>query len=135
MSFADDILGALPDLRDAAESLMLDSCIVRRATGGQVTDPVTGVVSDEVITVHSGRCKVQSRTAVAAEPVAAGHKYTVEQLMIHFPVGVNCQLDDMVTVTAAGLDASLVGLVFRLTELPRGTIRTANRWNVELVTG
>lgn len=135
MSLADDILGALPEFQAAAESLMIDSCAVERSTGAQVTDPVTGVVTDEWLQVHSGRCKVQSRTAVAAEPVAGGHRFTLEQLAVHFPSGVNLQLDDRVTITSTTLDSSLVGLKFRLTELPRGSIRTANRWEVELVTG
>ncbi|KUM31575.1 hypothetical protein AQ436_00085 [Arthrobacter sp. EpRS66] len=135
MSLADDVLGALPEFQAAAESLMIDSCEVERSTGVQVTDPVTGVVTDEWLQVYSGRCKVQSRTAVAAEPVAGGHRFTLEQLAVHFPMGVKLRLDDRVTITASALDSSLVGLQFRLTELPRGSIRTANRWEVELVTG
>lgn len=134
MSLADDVLGALPEFQAAAESLMLDECVVERATG-EATDPVTGVVSDGWESVYSGKCKVQSRTAVAAEPVAGGHRFTLEQLAVHFPMGVNLRLDDRVTITASALDASLVGLQLRLTELPRGSIRTANRWEVELVTG
>lgn len=134
MTLADDVLGALPDLQAAAESLMIDQCVVERATG-EVTDPVTGVVSEGWEAIYSGKCKVQSRTAVATEPMAGGHRFTIEQLAVHFPVSVPCRLDDRVTITAAALDPHLVGLQFRLTELPRGSIRTANRWNAELVAG
>jgi len=128
------VLGALPDLQAAAESLMIDQCVVERATG-EVTDPVTGIVSEGWESVYSGKCKVQSRTAVATEPMAGGHRFTIEQLMVHLPVSAQSRLDDRVTVTSAVMDPDLVGLRFRLTELARGSYRTADRWNVELVAG
>ena len=120
--------------RAAAEALMRDTCVVERSLG-EVTDPATGVVSDVWETVYSGKCKVQGRTAVAVEPVSAGHRFTVEQLMVHLPVSAQSQLDDRVTIAEAVMDPDLVGLQLRLTELARGSYRTADRWNVEAVTG
>ena len=120
--------------RVAAEALMIDSCLVERSTG-EVTDPVTGVVSEGWETVYTGVCKVQGRQAQAASPVAGGHAFTVEQLMIHLPVSAQSRLDDRVTIVTATMDPDLVGATFRLTELARGTYRTAYRWNVEAVTG
>ena len=120
--------------RLAAEALMIDSCVVERATG-EVTDPLTGVVSEGWETVYEGVCKVQGRQAQASSPVAGGHVFTVEQLMIHLPVSAQSRLDDRVTIVTATMDPDLVGATFRLTELARGTYRTADRWNVEAVTG
>lgn len=120
--------------RRKAESLMIDSCLVERSTG-EVTDPVTGVVSEGWETVYTGVCKVQGRQAQAASPVAGGHAFTVEQLMIHLPVNAQSRLDDRVTIVTASMDPDLVGATFRLTELARGTYRTSDRWNVEAVTG
>lgn len=120
--------------RQAAESLMIDTCLVERSLG-EVTDPVTGVVSEGWLTVYEGVCKVQGRQAQASSPVAGGHAFTVEQLMIHLPVSAQSRLDDRVTIVTATMDPDLVGSTFRLTELARGTYRTADRWNVEAVTG
>lgn len=120
--------------RLAAEALMIDSCVVERSIG-EVTDPLTGVVTDGWETVYEGVCKVQGRQAQASSPVAGGHSYTVEQLMIHLPVSAQSRLDDRVTIVIATMDPDLVGATFRLTELARGTYRTADRWNVEAVTG
>lgn len=120
--------------REAAEALMVDACVVERSVG-EVTDPVTGVVTDGWATIYEGACKVQSRSAVATEPMAGGHRFTIEQLMVHLPVSAESRLDDRVTVTSAVMDPDLVGLRFRLTELARGSYRTADRWNVELVAG
>lgn len=120
--------------RQRAEYLMSDSCLVERSVG-EVTDPVTGVVSEGWETVYEGVCKVQGRQAQASSPVAGGHAFTVEQLMIHLPVSAQSRLDDRVTIMTATMDPDLVGATFRLTELARGTYRTADRWNVEAVTG
>ena len=126
-----------------AELLMQDVCTGARPTGGFVTDPETGVDEPEFVRVYPtpaqiaagnpGRCKVQTTVAQAASPDAGGHQFTVENLQLHFPVSAELQTGDQVTVTESW-DPQLVGLVFRLVELARGTYRTADRWNVELVT-
>lgn len=129
--------------RAFAEEQMRDTCTAVRPTGGFVTDPETGVDEPESVHVYPtpeqiaagnpGRCKVQTRVAQAASPDAGGHQFTVENLQLHFPVSAELQNGDQVTITESW-DPQLVGLVFRLVELARGTYRTADRWNVELVT-
>lgn len=119
--------------RRKAESLMSDTCHVERSLG-LVTDPVTAVVSEAWETIYSGKCKLQGRQAQASEPSAGGHMFTVEQLMVHLPVSALSVTGDRVTVLSSVMDLDLVGLKLRLTELARGTYRTADRWNVELVT-
>lgn len=119
--------------RAFAEEQMRDTCSASRPTGGIVTDPVTGVDSPEFMPVYTGKCKVQTTVAQAASPDAGGHQFTVENLQLHFPVSAELQTNDQVTITESW-DPQLVGMVFRLIELARGTYRTADRWNVELVT-
>lgn len=133
MTLADDVLGALPEFQAAAESLMIDTCVVERSLG-LVTDPATGAVSEGWETIHSGKCKVTGRVAQAASPDSGGHVFTVENLMVHLPVSTASQTGDRVTVTDTALDPLLIDLKLRLTELARGSIRTAYRWNAELVT-
>src|SRR6185312_9052954 len=119
MSIAEDISSMLPELQTAAESLMIDQCAAARATGGFVTDPVTGVDTPATEPVYTGRCKVQTTVAQAASPDAGGHQFTVENLQLHFPVSAELRTGDQVTITESW-DPQLVGLVFRLVELARG---------------
>lgn len=118
--------------RAVAESLMADSCTVQRP-GPELTDPDTGVVTPGLVEVYAGACKVQGATAQAASPEAGGHAFVVESLQLHFPVSSALRIDDVVTIDSSPMDPDLVGLKFRLVELARGTFRTADRWNVELV--
>lgn len=118
--------------RRRAARLMIATGVVHRP-GPEVTDPDTGVVTPGLVEVYGGACKVQGATAQAASPEAGGHAYVVESLQLHFPVSSQLKIDDVVTITASPMDPDLVGLTFRLVELARGTFRTADRWNVELV--
>lgn len=118
--------------RKRAERLMVTMGVARRP-GPLVTDPDTGVVAPSLVDVYAGKCKLQGARSVAGEPVAGAHKFVIENLQLHFPVGTKLRVDDVCTLTASRLDPDLVGLKFRLTELDRGEMRTALRWNVELV--
>lgn len=118
--------------RKRAERLMVAAGTVHRL-GPEVTDPETGEVAPGLTVVYAGKCKVQGARALASEPVAGGHKFVIENLQVHFPVGTGLQVDDVCTVTASRMDPDMVGLKFRLTELDRGELRSAARWNVELV--
>jgi len=134
MGLESDLLQA----RVEAEAIMLNLCTARRP-GAEFTDP-DGVVVTPLVDVFTGPCKVQTTVAQAASPTAGGHKYTVENLQLHFPARASLQTGDVVEIAQAvdvetGLpDLDIQGKVFRLVELARKTLRTANRWNVELVT-
>src|SRR6185312_14774068 len=114
---------------------MRDQCTAARPTGGLVTDPETGVdepqlahvypTPEQIAAGNPGRCKVQTTVAQAASPDAGGHQFTVENLQLHFPVSAELRTGDQVTITESW-DPQLVGLVFRLVELARGTYRTAD---------
>lgn len=118
--------------RRRALRLMIATGIVHRP-GPEMTDPDTGVVTPGLVEVYAGKCKLQGARALASEPVAGGQKLVIENLQIHFPTGSGLQIDDVCTLTASAMDPDLVGLKFRLTEKDRGELRTAARWNVELV--
>ena len=128
-----DPVSDIAEARADTESLMLDTCTVRRPTGALVTDPETGVDTPEMTPVYSGKCRVQSLTAQAATPVAGGHMNTVERLGLHLPVSSALRTGDVAKLDTS-VDPDLVGLEVRLVELARGSFRTADRWNVELVT-
>lgn len=119
--------------RAEAEALMLTGVVVSRP-GTPFTD-ADGVVVTPLAEVFAGFCKVQTTVAQAASPVAGGHSFTVENLQLHFPVSSSLRVDDVAVVVSSVMDPDLVGLSFRIVEAARGTYRTADRWNVELVTG
>ena len=119
--------------RAKAEALMIDTCIVERLSGTE-TNPTTGVVSDSWETIYEGKCKVQGRSAVAATPTAGKHMYTIEQLMVSLPITAHTKPGDRDTIVSAEIDEDLIDIQLQLTELDRGTFRTADRWNVDLVT-
>ncbi|MFC8037826.1 DUF6093 family protein [Paenarthrobacter sp. NPDC057355] len=132
MSLIDDVLAALPDFRAAAESLMLDTCTVHRP-GVPVTD-ADGNVSPSMTLLYTGPCKIQQTLAQSSNPVAGGHRFTVQDTRWDTPVVAGpFQVDDVVTVLGAVLDPQLVGRVFRVTEPFHKSGATAQRTRVEEV--
>ena len=129
MSAAEVVLAG----RAEAEALMLTGVVVSRP-GAPVTD-ADGAVVTPLAEVFTGFCKVQTTVAQATSPVAGGHSFMVENLQLHFPVLSSLRVDDVAIVVSSAMDPDLVGLSFRIIEAARGTYRTADRWNVELVTG
>ena len=117
--------------RREAESLMVDACEVHRL-GPQVTDYFTGQVTNTRTLVYSGACKLQQTISQASNPSSGGHAFTVQDVRWDTPVTAGPFLvDDEVTVTAAGLDAQLVGRVYRVSELFHKSGATAQRVRVE----
>ena len=60
------LIGALPKLRQMAESLMTDQCVVTRP-GATTTDPDTGLTATGKEKVYEGSCKVQTSGGLASE--------------------------------------------------------------------
>jgi len=132
MSLVDDVLATLPGMRAAAESLMLDTCVVHRP-GEPITDS-DGNVTPSLTLLYTGPCKIQQTLAQSSNPVAGGHQYTVQDTRWDTPVGVGpFAVDDVVTITDAVLDPQLTGKVYRVSEEFHKTGATAQRTRVEEV--
>lgn len=117
--------------RQAAESLMLDACTITR-TGGVVTDPETGDVSNSATEVYAGKCKVQSRDTQAANPEAGEATFTVVSRQVHIPANAADVRDgDVVTLTASRLNAFTVGKQYRVEGFTPDTFDTAFRLPVK----
>ncbi|MEO6158700.1 MAG: DUF6093 family protein, partial [Ilumatobacteraceae bacterium] len=64
----DDIAAALPDLQLQAESMMRDTCVIKRPTGGFTEDPDGySVPAYEPTPIYTGKCKVQGDDAPSDE--------------------------------------------------------------------
>ena len=129
--FAAAIVGALPELRAAAVSLMLDTCTVQAVTG-VTTDPLTGVDVPTYSTLYTGRCRVQTFQPQESNPEVGGATLTVQRYSVHVPVGAFVPaIGQVVTITAAALDPNLAGRAFRVVALLHKTAATAYRLGVE----
>lgn len=119
---------ALEAGRRMAESLMVDSVSVSRPTGA--VDPITGKPVTTV--VYVGRAKVQTYEAFEKQPDLGGGTVTIQRYTIHVPVGGYVpRVHDVVTVTAATLDAQLVGRRYVVSGLLHKSYATSYRLLVD----
>lgn len=118
-----------------AENLMTDTCQVTRPTGRHILDPATGRDVPEMVQIYSGPCKLQS-TPQTGESIHTGdYVYSTESPRLHLPHRVAVKPGDEAVITASKTRNPSVDLRMRLVDLNRGTYRTAQRWNVEVITG
>lgn len=125
------LAGAVPFLREQAESLMLDTCTITRP-GTPVTDPETGTVTNTSTEVYAGKCKVQSKDSATATPDAGEHTFTVVSRQVHIPANAaNVKDGDVVTITASLLNAFTVGKKYRVEGFTPDSMDTAARMPVK----
>lgn len=119
--------------RAAAERRMVDACVITRGTSGKVYDAGTDTyTATPGATVYSGACRVKPRDNVDRQVEAGGETVTIWPYVVSVPMtATGIALDDTVTVTAAGLDPELVGLVLRVRAVPVGSLLTARRLGCE----
>ena len=88
MTLADAIAATLPELRAHAESMMVDTCTVTRAsTGAPVVDNNNGTVTPAApATIYAGPCRVQLPDAVEKAAEAGGDALSVQAAIISLPV-------------------------------------------------
>ena len=85
MSLGNDIAAELPFLRAQAESLMVDTCTVKRgATVG--SGPMGEDVTTYAETVYVGPCKVQDRDLSPRDAESGSSTVDVLTAAVHFPV-------------------------------------------------
>lgn len=120
--------GALAAGRRMAEALMVDAVSILRPTGG--VNPVTGVPLTSP--VYSGMAKVQTYEAFEKQPEVGGGTATVQRYSLHLPVRDYVpRVGDVVTVTAATLDANLVGRRYVVQGLLHKSFATSYRLLVD----
>lgn len=113
----------------AAEALMLDACTIEHPTGEST---VGGVVTTTYgPAYYTGRCQVQI-TAPTGAGSDVGEAYRiVSRRIVKLPMSVTGVLEgDRITITAAALDAELVGKVYTARDIEAKTYQTARRVTV-----
>lgn len=114
--------------------LMTDTCVVSRATGETTVDPDTGQVTPEVVEVFSGPCRLGSAPSPGREVESGEYQYLIESPRLHLPHDADVQSGDEAVITETETDNVSLGRRLVLVDLNRGTHRTSQRWNVEVVT-
>lgn len=126
--------GVITRGRVAAEALMIDSVVVTRVTA-TFTNAETGVITPTTTVVYAGKCKVQQGGVPSGQSKDLGQaSIQVSRLQLHLPVSATgVAVDDVATITASPLDASLVGRRFTIRAVAHKTYLTARRCDVEEV--
>mgnify|MGYP006899132856 FL=1 len=113
---------------------MSDVVRVSRASGGPVTDPVTGVASVPSVVVYEGIGRVQTRARMTeSERVEGVQMYVLSTMVLQLPAHVSPLVDDEVQVVESDMDPLLVGRVFRVKSAPRKSHATMTRCEAEEV--
>ena len=115
--------------RAAAEAGMVDTCTIRRGTGGSVTDPNTGKVTDATTVVYSGPCKVKGGIYAARKADAGEAQWLLTQPQLHLPMSATgIRAGDLATLDSSELDPDLVGVVLHIDGPAHGSFSTARRF-------
>lgn len=122
--------------RRAAERLMVDACTITRVTA-TASNTQTGVGTPTTATIYTGKCRVQQMKGISRPTDVAGAYVFQTRYDLQLPVSttLDIRINDIVTMTAAALDADLVGREYWVRELADKTHATARRIGIEEVTG
>lgn len=133
MTLADDILAALPYLREEAKSMMLSTC--RVGVLEESVDPVTLQTTVAVTEVHyEGPCKVRFPGNTVSESDLASQLVAQQLAVVSIPVGTeDIRTGDGGVILENPLDPSLVGMKFRISGDHTQTFATARRFPVEVI--
>ena len=137
MDLVADIDAALPFLRAQAESLMTDTCTVKRATGETEPDPITYEEVPTYAVILAGlKCKVKAADPQANVVQLPGQTVALSVLEWHVPIStVGVLTNDLVTIDTVDPvsgDPDMVGKVLRVTGPFLKSRATARRFRVEV---
>lgn len=123
--------------RSQQAELFATDAVVERVVGEGEFDETTGEVDpDEVEVIYDGPCIIRPMKRREGSDVTTGER-EVRFLDVEakFPVDTPILKDDLVTVTASEHDPALVGVVFRITDVPLDEWQISRRAVLEQTTG
>lgn len=120
--------------RAAAERLMVDACTVQHRTG-ESTGPGGVITTTYGDAFYTGKCQVQLRTETGQDRDVGEAYRIVSRRVVKLPMSVTGVVEgDRIIITAAALDAALVGKVYTVRDIEAKTFQTARRVTVLEVT-
>lgn len=119
--------------RAAAEAIMVDACTITRVVPGTTFNETTGAYTGgSTSTVYTGACRVKPRDNADRVVQYGQEAVSFWPYIVSVPMSVTTvDLEDVVTITASSLDATLVGLELRVREVLSGSHLTARRLSCE----
>jgi hypothetical protein len=119
----------------AAERNMLDACTVQHQTGESTDASGTVITPTYGAAFYTGKCQVQTTTETG-QAADVGQAYRiVTRRTVKLPMSVTGVVEgDRIVITAAALDAALVGNVYVARDIEEKTFLTARRVTVLEVT-
>lgn len=133
MDFAATFQDGLAQLREFAESRMVDTVLIERQSATGTEDEATGHIVRSWVQVYAGKCRWQQRSQVVASPDIAGAVVTMQTTELHLPVTDSATVlpNDgakwRATVTTCANDPSRVGRSLNITGDMWKTDATARR--------
>lgn len=122
----------LDSLRDAAEQVMTDTCVITRATA-QSFDADTGTLTPTTTIIYSGKCQLRVAGNLSNETLFGGESVSIRRFLVAVPHDVDgVQLDDRIVVTGAW-DDSAAGRDLRVVSVPSRTINLSRALGCEVV--
>lgn len=129
-AFAAAMTATIDEGQALAESLMLDTCTIRRKTGNAVRDGLHEVPEYE--TVYAGPCKLQTPTAATSPQDAGGRIVAMAEPELHLPwASPRLKVEDEATFDTSR-DPQLVGRKCYVTAPFAKTHGTARRHGVRV---
>lgn len=123
MATVDDVLARG---RVMAESLMQDTCTIRRRTG--TTTGPGGVITPIYSTIYSGRCRFQQTEAQAVEQRPGGAFALMLRMQVQLPMSVTgLRTEDEVVCDSSAHDPDLPGRSWSIRDLAHKTHASARR--------
>lgn len=131
--FALEIDRILLDLRELAESLMVDTCTIERPSGDTTTDPNTGAVTPAApAQLYSGPCRFQIRSSAEERTDSGEQRFRLSSSVVKLPISATKYADgDLVTWVTSRHDPAGPGRHFRVVAVEEKSHATERRLNVE----
>lgn len=126
-----DLGYAVAAARAAAESLMVDACVIERETAehGEWNEDSGDYDPAPTQAVYAGPCQVQAPDYAVQDAAAGERIVALQQITVKLPVASSAgvRIDDLVRVTRATYDPDLEGRTFTVLGLHHKTYASSRR--------
>ncbi|WP_336698185.1 DUF6093 family protein [Curtobacterium sp. USHLN213] len=137
MSLRIDVDRLLPGFRDAAESIMTDTCQIGTVSTDQVQNPVTLEYEYVFTPVYDGPCRFKAGNMQASDVESASQLLVSQLATLSLPIDTSTDVRNgmQVRVTGSLTDPALPGTVATIKAPFRSAYSTARRFAAEVVSG
>lgn len=135
MTLGDDVLSVVPDLRIAAQSMMIDEGTIKRpGTGTGTLDPVTGDWTPAAgTTIYTGRCRVRRPDAQQQQVVFGDISTTISRFVVNLPSNAPLvAVGDVFTLTATD-DPEILNVAMRVVSVVAKSVLMYRQLGLEVV--